>query len=106
MTGWQTYGVLRYFLLWCAVGAFILPWMVVRRHHVAWRRGEMTAIHGLVGGVLLLLNGVGYRPGTPAAEVHSRPGSWIALALMALYALAGARSADDHVPLPRKPPGI
>jgi hypothetical protein len=100
VTGWQTYTILRYFLLWCGVGAFILPWMVARRHDVGWRRGEMTAI------VLLVLNGLAFRPGAPAEEIHIRPGYYIALALLGAFVVAGASSADHHAPIPRKPPGV
>ena len=106
VTGWQTYAVLRYFLLWCGVGAFILPWMVARRHDIGWRRGEMTAVHGLAGAALLILNGIGYRPGSPMQELHLRAGYFIALALMAVFVVAGVSSADRHAPLPRKPPGV
>jgi hypothetical protein len=105
-TGWQTYTVMRYFLLWCGVGAFILPWMVARRHAVGWRRGEMTAVHGLTGIVLLVLNGLGFPPGSPASETHIQVGYVIALLLMVVYVIAGAASADHHVPIPRQPPGI
>jgi hypothetical protein len=106
VTGWQTYTVMRYFLLWCGVGAFILPWMVARRHDVGWRRGEMTAVHGLVGIVLLILVGVGFPPGSPPSEIHVQVGYLIGLALMVVYVIAGAASADSHAPVPRQPPGI
>jgi peptidoglycan/LPS O-acetylase OafA/YrhL len=106
LTGWETYTVIRYFLLWCGVGAFILPWMVARRHEVDWRRGEMTAVHGLIGIVLLVLAGIGFPPGQPTSEIHVRYGYLVALVLMVVYVVAGASSADHHVPIPRKPPGI
>jgi hypothetical protein len=105
VTGWQTYAILRYFLLWCGVGAFILPWMVARGHDIGWRRGEMTAIHGLVGVVLLILNGLAFPPGSPSDEVHIRIGYGIAILTLAVFAWAGIRSADRHSPTPRKPPG-
>ena len=105
LTGWQTYATLRYFVLWCGVGAFILPWMVARGHDVGWRRGDMTAVHGMAGFGLLVLNGLGYRPGEPPADVHIEVGYWIALALMAVYIYAGVRSGDRYAPIPRKPPG-
>lgn len=105
VTGWQAYTNLRYFLLWCGVGAFILPWMVARGHDVDWRRGDITAIHGMVGLVLLILNGLGYRPGEPPTDIHIAIGYWIALALMAVYIYAGARSGDRYAPIPRTPPG-
>ena len=105
VTGWQTYSVLRYFLLWCGVGAFILPWMVARGHDVGWRRGDMTAVHGMTGFALLILNGFGYPPGQPPSEVHTRVGYFLALAIMAVFIYAGARSGDRHAPIPRKPPG-
>jgi hypothetical protein len=106
VTGWQTYTLLRYFLLWCGVGAFILPWMVARRHDVGWRRGDMTAIHGVAGVVLLVLNGFGTRPGHPASGVHIEIGYVIAILTMAVFAYAGARSGDRHAPIARKPPGM
>jgi hypothetical protein len=106
VTGWQTYTVLRYFLLWCGVGAFILPWMVARRHMVDWRRGEMTAVHGLTGLVLLVLNGFGFRPGSPPQEIHIQIGYVVALLLTVVYVAAGAASAHRHLPVPRQPPGI
>jgi hypothetical protein len=106
VTGWETYAMLRYFLLWCGVGAFILPWMVARRHDVGWRRGDMTAVHGLVGLMLLVLNGIGFRPGQPPAEIHIQIGYIIALLTMVVFAYAGVRSGHRHAPLPRKPPGL
>lgn len=106
VTGWQTYSVLRYFLLWCGVGAFILPWMVARRHQIGWRRGEMTAVHGMIGFVLLVLNGIGFRPGDLGEDVHLQLGYFIALALMVVYVIAGVSSADRYAPVPPKPPGV
>jgi hypothetical protein len=106
VTGWQTYAVLRYFLLWCGIGALILPWMVARGHDVGWRRGDLTAIHGMTGLALLLLNGIGYPPGQPPAEIHIRFGYAVALLLMLVYIYAGARSGDRYAPIPRKPPGV
>jgi hypothetical protein len=106
VTGWQAYTVLRYFLLWCGVGAFILPWMVARRHDIGWRRGEMTAVHGIIGFALILLNGLAFRPGTAMEDTHLEVGYFIGLALMLVFVVAGVRSADRHAPIPRQPPGI
>jgi hypothetical protein len=107
VTGWQTYPILRWFLLWCGVGAFILPWMVVRHHDdVGWRRGEMTAVHGLIGITLLLLNGVAFPPGNPPGNAHIEVGYVVALLALAAFVFAGARSADRFEPIPRKPPGV
>jgi hypothetical protein len=106
-TGWQTYTFLRYFLLWCGVGAFILPWMVARRHDdIAWRRGEMTAVHGLIGITLLLLNGLAFAPGNPPGSTHIEVGYLVALVVLAAFVYAGVRSADRHEPVPRRPPGV
>lgn len=66
----------------------------------------MTAVHGLIGIVLLVLNGLAFRPGGPVEEIHIRPGYYIALALLTAFVFAGASSADHHAPIPRKPPGI
>jgi hypothetical protein len=105
VTGWATYSTLRYFLLWCGIGAFILPWMVARRHDSGWRRGEMTAIHGLTGIGLLILDGLGFPPGSPSDEVHVQAGYWVALLALAVFVWAGVRSAEQHSPTPRRPPG-
>jgi hypothetical protein len=80
--------------------------MVARGHDVGWRRGDMTAVHGMAGFGLLILNGLGYKPGQPPAEVHIRVGYVIALLIMAVFIYAGVRSGDRHAPLPRKPPGM
>jgi hypothetical protein len=107
VTGWQAYSLLRYFLLWCGVGAFILPWMVARRHDdIGWRRGEMTAVHGLIGITLLLLNGLAFTPGNPPGSAHPQVGYFVALATLAAFVYAGVRSADHHHPVPRTPPGV
>jgi hypothetical protein len=106
VTGWQAYGLLRYFLLWCGVGAFILPWMVARRHDIGWRRGEMTAVHGIIGFGLIFLNGLAFQPGTAAEDTHLKAGYFIGLATMLVYIYAGVRSADRHAPIAATPPGV
>jgi hypothetical protein len=107
VTGWQTYPILRYFLLWCGVGAFILPWMVARRHDdIGWRRGEMTAVHGLVAITLLLLNGFAFPPGNPPGSASIEVGYVIALITLAAFVYAGVRSADRFEPIPLRPPGV
>ena len=107
VTGWQAYPVFRYFLLWCGIGWFILPWMVIRRHDdIGWRRGELTAIHGLVGITLLLLKGPAFPPGDPPGSAHIQVGYIVALLALAAFLYAGVRSADRFAPIPRRPPGV
>jgi hypothetical protein len=105
VTGWQTYGPFGYFLLWCAVGSYILPWIVARGHELGWDRGELTSIHGLIGIGVLLLFGLGFRPGHPSGLIRIDAGYWIALlALLALVCAGAARARLTAGPA-RKPPG-
>lgn len=106
VTGWETYGVLRYFLLWCGVGSFILPWIIARGHELSWPRGQLTMVHGVTGFVLLVLNGLGFRPGEPSSEIHIEIGYVVGLAAMVAATVAGAWRAHLSGPPIRKPPGM
>jgi len=106
VTGWQTYGPFSYFLVWCAVGSYILPWIVARGHRLSWDRGEMTSIHGMVGIVVLVLFGIGFRPGHPAGLIHIDAGYWIALLALLTLVAAGATRARLTAEPTRKPPGV
>jgi hypothetical protein len=105
VTGWQTYPLLRYFLLWCAVGAFILPWIEARGHELSWPRGEMTMVHGVAGVGLLIFDGLGFRPGSPADQTRIQIGYVIGLLAMVALIIGGGWRAQLAAPTRRKPPG-
>src|SRR3954453_16062562 len=78
---WQTFGwPLMAYLVWCSVAAFIGPWVVSRGHALTWTPGEMTMVFGIVGAVLVVLNGIVLgRPGEPSGQTHLEFGYAVAL---------------------------
>jgi hypothetical protein len=106
ITAWQTYTILRYYLLWCGVGAFLLPWIEARGHHLSWPRSEMTMIHGVAGFGLLFLAGPEFRPGTPSGEIHIQIGYPVGLLAMVALTVRGSWRARLAAPPTPKPPGL
>jgi hypothetical protein len=106
VTGWQTYGPFGYFLVWCGAGSYILPWIVARGHQLGWDRGEVTSIHGLIGIAVLLLFGLGFRPGHPSGLIRIDAGYWVALLALLTIVGAGATRARLTAGPTRKPPGV
>src|SRR5579884_2323425 len=47
-TGWNSLSALRYLLLAGAVAPLILSWVIIRGHALAWPRGELTAVVGVI----------------------------------------------------------
>jgi hypothetical protein len=81
--------------------------MVIRRHDdIGWRRGELTAIHGLVGITLLLMMGLAFPPGDPPGSTSIQIGYAVALLALSAFVYAGIKSADRFEPVPRQPPGV
>jgi len=66
-TGWQSLTVMRYVLLAGAVAPLILAWVILRGHALAWPRGELTAVVGVVTFILTIFRGVIDKPGAPGA---------------------------------------
>jgi hypothetical protein len=103
VTGWQTSTIL---LLWCGVGAFILPWIEAHGHHLSWPRGEMTMVHGVAGFGLLFFAGLGFWPGAPSGQIHIQIGYVIGLLAMIALTVGGGRRAPLAAPATRKPSGV
>jgi len=97
-SAWQTFPILRWILLAAAVAPFILVWIVMRRHDLDWKPGEVTMIVGLTAFVLVLCNGV----------ILGRPGDSVEISLQWGLSDRPARVPGDDgrgVPAPAAPHG-
>jgi hypothetical protein len=104
-TAWETFPILRYILLAAAIAPFILAWIVMRRHKLDWKPGEITMIVGIASFVLVLCNGVILgRPGD-SVEISLQWGYPIALLASAGMAVSGFLRQLHHTDA-RKPPGV
>jgi hypothetical protein len=104
-TAWRALTVMRYILLATAVAPLILAWIIVRGHALAWPRGEMTAVVGIVGFVLTLFRGLIDKPGSPMGEISIDYGWFVALAGTALMIIGAAWRYQESAPR-RNPPGV
>jgi hypothetical protein len=107
VTAWDAYpGALKYFLLWCGVGSYLLPWIVARGHTLSWPPGQLTMVHGVVGFGVLFMYGIGFRPGEPDAAISIAPGYVVGLLAMVAIIVAGTWRAHLAAPPQRTPPGL
>jgi len=106
-SAWQTFGwPLMAYLVWCAIAAFLGPWVVARGHKLTWTAGEMTMVFGITGVVLVLLNGVVLgRPGEPSSQTDLEIGYAVALLALLALTLAGLLKTAQS-PQARRPPGV
>ena len=103
---WQTFGILPYWLVLLAAAPFILTWIVVRRHKLGWRPGEVTMISGMAGVVLILCNGIILGKPDPGIDVHLSWGWFLALIACIGIVVAGFLRQASHATGQRKPPGV
>ena len=97
------------FLDWLLVAAcsapFILAYIIVRRHELSWRPGEVTAIVGLTAFVLIFCNGIVFgKPSEPPSESSLEIGYLVALIGAGGIALSGFIRQLEGAG--RKPPGV
>jgi hypothetical protein len=104
-TGWQSLLVMRFLLLATAVAPLILAWIVVRGHALAWPRGEVTAVVGVVALVMTVFRGLIDKAGAPTGEISVDFGWWIGLAGSLSMILGAAWRYQESAPR-RKPPGV
>jgi hypothetical protein len=107
-TGWETFPILRWFLLLAALAPLILAWIIVRGHKLSYPPGEMTMIAGFIATVLIAYNGIIDKPGAGPAEVGVSLdfGYWIALLSAITIAIVGfTRSVESAPRKTRKAPG-
>ena len=96
--------ILRWILLAAVIAPFILAWIVMRRHKLEWKPGEITMIVGAAAFVLVLCNGVILgRPGE-SVEISLQWGYPIALLACIGMAVSGFLRQSRHVDA-KKPPG-
>lgn len=103
-SAWEVHAVLRWLLLLVALAPFVLAYIVVRDHQLAWARGELTAVLAIFALGIVLYVGVIDRPGEPPRQIELARGWWIALAGSALMLVGAARRTGESERR-RKPPG-
>jgi hypothetical protein len=104
VTAWQMFPILRWVLLAAAIAPFVLAWIVMRRHKLEWKPGEITMIVGAAAFVLVLCNGVILgRPGE-SVDISLQWGYPIALLACTGMAVSGFLRQSRHVDA-KKPPG-
>lgn len=104
-TAWHALLVLRFVLLATAVAPLILAWIIIRGHALAWPRGEMTAVVGVVALMLTLFRGLIDKPGFPTDEIGLAYGWFIGLAGTLLMIIGAAWRYQEGAPR-RNPPGV
>ena len=102
--GWDVQTVLRWALIVIAIAPFVLAYIVVRDHQLAWARGELTAVLAILAFGLLLYVGVVDRPGEPSGQIELRWGWYVAL-LGSVLMLYGSARRTGELERRRKPPG-
>jgi di/tricarboxylate transporter len=105
LDAWETYAILDVLLLAACLAPFILAYIIVRRHSLGWRPGEVTAIVGLTAFVLIFCNGIVFgKPGEPDSEISFGIGWLIGLLAAGGIAISGfLRQLEGTI---RKPPGV
>jgi hypothetical protein len=107
-TGWETYEIMRWFLLAGCLAPFILAYIIARGHGLSWRPGEITMIVGMVAFALILLNGVILgRPGgneRTNVDISLEIGYLVGLVGAFLISFGGFRRQSEDIKA--KPPGI
>jgi hypothetical protein len=103
-SGWDTFPVVSVLLVLAALAPFILAWIVMRGHALAWPRGEVTAIVGLTAFVLIAYNGIVDKP-QDGVEIGLAYGYWLALlASVGIFISGGFRAVESGGGARRKPP--
>lgn len=108
-TGWETFGILRYFLILAALAPAILGYILVRGHKLSYPPGEMTMVAGFAAFVLIAYNGIMFKPAPVEGQVFGTGlgiGYWIALLAAAVIGVVGfLRSMASGGKQQRKAPG-
>jgi hypothetical protein len=108
-TGFETFPILRWFLLAGALAPMILAWIIVRGHKLSWPPGEMTMVVGFTAMVLIGYNGIVDKPAPDAGlefGISLDWGYWIALVSAVAIAVVGfTRSLESGGRRARKAPG-
>jgi hypothetical protein len=106
-TGFDTFPLMRWFLLAGALAPLILGWILVRGHKLSWAPGELTMVVGFIMIVLVGYNGLVDKPGSGPQEigVSLDYGYWLALAGAIAIAATGFLRSQVGQKRERKAPG-
>jgi hypothetical protein len=105
LNAFATYVSLDWLLVAACSAPFILAYIIVRRHELSWRPGEVTAIVGMTAFVLIFCNGVAFgKPGEPDSEISFEIGWFLGLGAAAAIVISGFLRQLKGVG--RKPPGV
>ena len=104
-SAWQTFPILRWFLVAACAAPFILAWIVAREHKLTWRPGEVTMIVGITTLVLILCNGIILGKPEPGIEIGFGIGYFVAILASIGMTVAGYLRQSFYTDA-RKPPGV
>ncbi|MDQ3728422.1 MAG: hypothetical protein M3355_02420 [Actinomycetota bacterium] len=108
-TGWETFSILRYFLIAAALAPAILGYILIRGHKLSYPPGEMTMIAGFAAFVLIAYNGILFKPEPVEGQVFGTSlgvGYWIGLVATVVIGIVGfMRSMASGGRQQRKAPG-
>jgi archaellum biogenesis protein FlaJ (TadC family) len=106
-TGFDTFPIMRWFLLAGALSPLILAWIIIRGHKLSWAPGEMTMVVGFTMMVLIGYNGIIDKPGSGVTEnfVSLDYGYWIAFICSIAIAATGFLRSQAGQRRERKAPG-
>jgi hypothetical protein len=104
-TAWQTFPILRWFLVAGCAAPFILSWIIARQHKLTWKPGEVTMIVGITTLVLILCNGIILGKPEPGIEIGFGVGYFVAILASLGMTVAGYLRQSFYTDA-RKPPGV
>lgn len=107
-TAFETFPRMRWLLLAIALVPLVSAYVLARGPR-GWPLGEITAMAGSLGAVLILYNGLIDRPGVGVEEAGIAIGYGYAIALAGTIAIAVAgmmRVSDTGAQRTRRPPGV
>ena len=104
-TAFQTFPILRWFLIAGCAAPFILSWIIARRHKLTWKPGEVTMIVGITTLVLILCNGIILGKPEPGIEIGFGIGYFVAILASIGMTIAGYLRQAIYTDA-RKPPGV
>jgi hypothetical protein len=104
-TAFQTFPILRWFLIAGCAAPFILSWIIARRHKLTWKPGEVTMIVGITTLVLILCNGIILGKPEPGIEIGFGIGYFVAILASLGMTIAGYLRQAIYTDA-RKPPGV
>ena len=108
-TAFETFPLMRWVLLAIALTPLLALYFLASGRTVGWPLGEMTAMAGSLGAVLILYNGLIDRPGVGVEEagIGIAYGYVIALAATIAIAVSGmVRASEAGGQRARRPPGV